>query len=278
MSMNPRLLRPFRTRQPVNASLLLNFDGDLNDASPNHLTATAQGNAVVSTAQSKWGGSSLYLDGSSTVTIPYDGTFDFGNGNFTIEAWVRPSSPDPSAPYGLVCGGGFPGGWAVYTGGGGNESQTSLNTGSPYWSGNVLGPSPADEVWSHIAFTKQGTLCRCYINGVLNGTVTISGSFNSNNEPLTIGSDRTEDGYKFVGYIDDLRITKACLYCGPFTPPTAPLTPTVLPPICPPPPPPSCDPYGTFLREECQGPDRVNVYADGECGEYSEVASAGGCE
>ena len=205
---------------PPTTSLLMNFNGNLADSSPLALTATAQGNAVVSTAQSKFGGSSLYLDGSSTVTIPYNAAFDFGDGDFTIEAWVRPSSPDPSAPYGLVCAGGFPSGWATYTGGG--DGQTSLNTGSPYWSGNVLGPSPADAVWSHIAFTKQGTLCRCYVNGVLNGTATISGAFNANSEPLTIGSDRTSGGYKFVGYIDDLRIVKGiALYTANFTPPAA---------------------------------------------------------
>jgi hypothetical protein len=205
---------------PPTTSLLMNFNGNLADSSPLALTATAQGNAVVSTAQSKFGGSSLYLDGSSTVTIPYNAAFDFGDGDFTIEAWVRPSSSDLNTPYGLVCAGGFPSGWASYTNGG--DNQTSLNTGSPYWSGNSLGPSPADDVWSHIAFTKQGTLCRCYVNGVLNGTATISGAFNANSEPLTIGSDRTSGGYKFIGYIDDLRIVKGiALYTANFTPPAA---------------------------------------------------------
>jgi hypothetical protein len=217
-------LSPCATPVPVQreSSLLMRFDGNFTDSSPNALTATAQGNAVVSTTQSKFGGSSLYLDGSSTVTIPYDGTFDFGDGDFTIEAWVRPSTPQPDTPYGLVCGGGFPSGWASYTNGG--DNQTSLNTGTPYWSGNSLGPSPADGVWSHIAFTKQGTLCSCYVNGVLNGTAEISGSFNANSEPLTIGSDRTEEGYKFIGYIDELRIVEGlAVYTGPFIPPTGPL-------------------------------------------------------
>ena len=31
----------------------------------------------------------------------------------------------------------------------------------------------------------------------------------------------------------------------------------------------SCPAYGTFLREDCEGFTRVNVYADGNCGEYS---------
>jgi hypothetical protein len=203
----------------------MNFNGSngsttFTDSSPLALTATAQGSAVVSTTQSKFGGSSLYLDGSGTVTIPYNAAFDFGDGDFTIEAWVRPSSPDLNTPYGIVCAGGFSSGWAAYSNGG--DIQTSLNTGSPSWGGNSLGASPAEGVWSHIAFTKQGTLCRCYVNGVLNGTATISGAFNANSEQLTIGSDRSSGGYKFVGYIDDLRIVKGiALYTANFTPPAS---------------------------------------------------------
>ena len=48
------------------------------------------GNAQISTAQSKVGGSSLYLDGTGDyLTIPTNTSFNLGNVNFTIECWIK---------------------------------------------------------------------------------------------------------------------------------------------------------------------------------------------
>ena len=95
---------------------------------------------------------------------------------------------------------------------------------------------------------------------------------------MNVGAEATITPPFFAaGYIDGLRITKAALYCDEFAPPTAPPTPTAVPPCCGAAAP-SCDPYGTYIRSECQGPDFGDVYADGDCGEYFEVTSYGGCE
>src|SRR5690606_34123168 len=48
---------------------------------------TASGDAEISTAQSKFGGSSLSLDGTGDWLDASNAGFTFGTGDFTIEAW-----------------------------------------------------------------------------------------------------------------------------------------------------------------------------------------------
>jgi len=81
---------------PVDPSLtlaLLHFDGANNstvftDSSPfNQTVAVVTGTPKISTAMSKFGGSSLYLDGSSSIKIPNNANLNLGTGAFTIEFW-----------------------------------------------------------------------------------------------------------------------------------------------------------------------------------------------
>lgn len=53
-------------------------------------TVTANGNAQISTAQSKFGGASGLFDGTGDyLTIPDSADFTLGSNNFTIEFWIR---------------------------------------------------------------------------------------------------------------------------------------------------------------------------------------------
>ena len=75
--------------------LLLPFDGSngvqvTSDLSDNNHSVTFVGDAQISTAQSKFGGSSYYGDGTGDhLTIPSSSAFAFAAGDFTIELWVR---------------------------------------------------------------------------------------------------------------------------------------------------------------------------------------------
>jgi hypothetical protein len=77
----------------ANVSLLLYGNGingstSIIDSSPSPKTVTAFGNAQISTAQSKFGGSSIAFDGTGDyLTVPDNDNFALGNGNFTIECW-----------------------------------------------------------------------------------------------------------------------------------------------------------------------------------------------
>ena len=85
--------------------LLLPFNGTngaqvTSDSSNRNATVTFNGNASLSTAQSKFGGSSLYLDGtgdSVSISDTYWNTA-INSGDFTIEFWVRFTVDEISHP------------------------------------------------------------------------------------------------------------------------------------------------------------------------------------
>ena len=78
--------------------LLMPFDGPNNstifeDYSSNRNIITTYGDAKISTTQSKFGGSSGYFDGAGDyLEISSSSLFEFGLGDFVIEAWIYPTS------------------------------------------------------------------------------------------------------------------------------------------------------------------------------------------
>lgn len=211
--------------------LLLNFDGndgDTNttDASPEGHAITFSGGAEISTAQSKFGGSSAYFDGNggSSVSLASGSTFAF-SGDFTIEAWVRLSS---SATFDVIVSatsGGDATAWILvqinqelyFLGSNGSSWVTVLNSGATL----------STAQWHHVAVAREGANVRVFVDGVLEGTATSTQSYPSGNTvyvghyPVINGSTPTT----LDGYIDDLRIIKGhALYTNNFTPPISSLT------------------------------------------------------
>lgn len=228
MAMNPRLLRPLARFQAPSiptdplfsdVELLLHFDGANNsttftDSSSNAFTITPSGDAVISNAQSRFGGTSGYFDGTedSCLSSPSSSAFAF-DGAFTVEAWLYAISW-PS--YCWLCD--FRNDSGAYTFGFGSGQFYPYLGGNDWQSaGSVL---PTGE-WVHVAFVYDGTDIRMYANGSLYRTETESG-MTQGNCPIAIASRFTQDQEFFNGYIDELRITKAARYTGSsFTPPAA---------------------------------------------------------
>ncbi len=76
------------------------------------------------------------------------------------------------------------------------------------------GPSPLPQnAWSHIATTYDGTTVRLYVNGVVAGTSTISGSMPASSGPLRLGGNSIWTEW-FRGQIDDVRIYNRALHRG----------------------------------------------------------------
>lgn len=206
-----------------NVSLLLHMDGSgatFTDSSGSPKTITANGSATQSTAQSKFGGKSLLLNGTdSYLSLPASSAFNFDD--FTVEAWVYPTSyvayaalleGRTSASYqNYICGLYYTGG--VYrldfvTAGGESARLTAASTSVPL------------NQWSHIAWVRSGSTLRCYVNGTQDSaSVTYSSALNAAASTLTIG--KNVDGNYYDGYIDEYRVTKAARYTASFTPPTA---------------------------------------------------------
>ena len=217
----------------ANVSLLLHGDGTngsttIIDSSPSPKTVTAVGDAQISTAQSKFGGSSIYFDGNGDyLGAPHSTDFDFGTGDFTVEFWMfRAGNSTGGVPtdYEALIGSNTASGnvwWTIYL-------QRSTKNIIFYGNDAVLriasGETISDNSWYHIAWCRQGTVLTGYINGTARySNSSVGGNFFTHPiHGLRVGHD-IDANRQFFGYIDDLRITRGVArYVSNFTPPTAP--------------------------------------------------------
>jgi hypothetical protein len=202
-------------------SLLLRGDGpngstNIADSSLLANTVAATGNAQLSTAQSRFGGSSISLpDTTSFVNAPtLGGEYSFGSGNFTVEFFGYFTHPAGQFRR-----------WVVLAGTGVELviRQESTNQYSFFFiingvlSGPFLGGTVTQSAWTHIALVRNGSNWNLYVNGTSTISRTGSETFPPFNN-VSLGGFSGEHG---TGFYDDLRITKgAALYTANFTPPT----------------------------------------------------------
>jgi len=214
-------------------SLLLHGDGangstTIVDSSSSPKAVTAVGDAQISTAQSKFGGSSIAFDGTGDyLSTPNSTAFQLGlSGDpFTVEFWFYLNS---SGNYVLFSKNGGDSSWALNTG---YQYAALVFGGIIYWqwrsnSGltQITSTSPVIQQWHHFALSYDGSITRLFVNGVSVGTPVSSNYVaptSANN--VYVGSGANADPLHFDGYIDDLRITKGVArYTSNFTPPAAP--------------------------------------------------------
>ena len=213
--------------------LHLPFDGSngatsTSDVSNQNNTVTVNG-AQISTAQSKFGGSSMLFDGSNDYLSVGGSEWNsnLNSGDFTVEFWIRFNAVGTNYIISNYSGSN---GWgvAMWSGGGGtNYLDGFWYDGSwKYIQYDVGGSSryttPSTDTWYHVAFVRDGNDWSLYLNGTAEGTRTgLSGSITSStNNGLDIGR-RFSGAYFVDGYMDDLRITKGLArYTSNFTPPT----------------------------------------------------------
>lgn len=219
----------------ASVSLLLHCDGangstTFTDNSPTPKTVTAVNNAQIKTDQSKFGGSSAYFDGTlDRLTVPNHTDFSLSSGDFTIEAWVRPTMLDTNDRNYLSQ-------MADIADNANRQFACSIKSTSAsfYWTVNGLTDtrfsvtySFSINTWYHIAWVKSSGTLSCYINGQQTGGTVIPGTLFNSTADLCVGTfgKYGEDGYTHLdyhGYLDDIRITKGVArYTAGFTPPAA---------------------------------------------------------
>ena len=217
-------------------SLLLHGDGTngsttFTDNSPTPKTVTAFGNAQISTAQSKFGGSAMYFDGTgSYLSGPTSDDFRFGSGNFTVELFTYVTSS--STVYQRIIGYNYNSVASVT----GNESFLLEITNTGKMSMLFTSDAPNDyyviapenislNVWIHWAMVRVGATITLYRDGISVATLNVATSAMSeaNTHSLSVGRWLVSPNTRyFSGYIDDLRITKGVArYTSNFTPPTS---------------------------------------------------------
>ena len=202
----------------ANTMLLLHCDGvdastTFTDSATSPNTCTANGNAQIDTAQSKFDGASGLFDGAGDyVNVPDAAWMDFGTGAFTIDFWLRFNSTGGTWNYIL------------------NDNNTETRVSIRWRSGlglethivgvnNTFAWTPSTGVWYHVALVRSGTSVFAFIDGTqIGSTGTSSGNISTTN-PIIIGINPALDGLN--GWLDEFRISNVARWTTNFTPETS---------------------------------------------------------
>ena len=203
--------------------LLLPLDGSngataTSDSSNDNRTITFVSSATIATAQSKFGGSSLYIpDGSSRITTPGTSSMNAA-GDFTMEMWIYNSSSNDYPT--LLENGASSNSLAIYLA---NTASSQIlrmwNNGSATNFSSTL----PQNAWYHFALVRSGSTVKLYVNGTADSTTrSDSNSYAFGSNTLHIGGHPSLTSYGFQGYLDDFRLTIGLArYTSNFTPPTS---------------------------------------------------------
>ena len=213
-----------------NTKLLLHINGTsgsqvFTDSTDNPKTIAANGNAQISTAQSKFGGASGYFDGlGDYLSVSSSSDWNIGTGDFTIDFWYYADSPSAEAEFFNMA----PAYNSTlentrikisrdysYIRGGINGSIVVSNSGGVF-----------DANWHHVALVRYSGNVNLFIDGV--GITATSNSSSVTNDNLYIGVGNHPEGTiptteYWKGYLDEIRVSNGIArWTSNFTPPSAP--------------------------------------------------------
>lgn len=197
--------------------LLLHLDGTngsttFTDSSTSPVLMTSFGSPVISTAQSKFGGASLFTPSGSYINTPSSSRFTLTTTTeFTIECWFYVAAHNQTnraifslQSLGFTC---------------------NLRTVDTLRFGAIDGTAavPVGQ-WNHLAVVRSGVsgTFKMYLNGTQDGG-TQNYAAGTATDAIFVGYSAPNAGMPWVGYIDEFRATYGVArYTANFTPPTAP--------------------------------------------------------
>lgn len=188
--------------------LLLHGDGTdgsttIIDSSSFAQTVTITGTSAISTAESKFGGSSLKGAASSyyEVVLGSDGVFA---GDFTIEMWVQQGANN-----------------VVFTSGTGIYLYNALffytGANSPSM---AAGNTSTSSTWAHFAISRTAGVLKTFKEGLEQASISYSTTMDFST--MRFGYFQPNGNLYYQHYLDDIRVTKNVgRYTTDFAPPTA---------------------------------------------------------
>ena len=204
---------------PAKVKLLLHFDGNYNDSSPNNHTMTSGGNVSISTSEPKFGSGKLQFGDTPTRDgfVKSPNIFDFGdNRPFTISFFYRGGDGDgcffttrDSAIYAPM----------ELPRGGSNllVGNATLNG----WDFIPVNMNSNPTAYQHCAVVGDGTNIKVYRDGSLIAT-TPHPNWASASWFIHLGKE--EGGSYSNGGMDEFLLYDDVLWTADFTPPDAPFS------------------------------------------------------
>ena len=184
---------------------------------------TAVGTPQINTTTKKFGDGSLYLDGSSYLSTPIDNNLNLSIGDFTIDWWEYRTQ---SKGYATALS--FDNGNGIYDLILGYQEVSGLITcyaSSNGTSWDILSAFSLGTIklntWVHRAIVRKGEIFYGFENGNMISTMQNANAVNfSALLNLQIGNRTQAVSGTFIGYIDEIRVSKIAQWTAPFTPPT----------------------------------------------------------
>ena len=202
---------------PAKVKLLLHFDGNYNDSSPNNHTMTSGGNVSISTSEPKFGSGKLQFgDTPRDGFVKSPNIFDFGNKRpFTISFFYR--GGDGNGCFFTTSES------SLYTpmvfGRGGNIAVG--NAALSGWTSVTAAMNISPTAYQHCAVVGDGTNIKFYRDGSLIAT-TPHPNWASASWLIQLG--KYGGSYYSNGGMDEFLLYDDVLWTADFTPPTAPFT------------------------------------------------------
>jgi hypothetical protein len=207
-----------------NVELLLSMNGangstTFLDSSKNNSAITINGNPQISTAQSKYGGSSAYFNGNESYLDVFNLPSDYLSQDFTIEAWVWvDDSKINSNLFNTFPHNSF--GVSLNRENIGGRTSFAVGDGVNWYAGIESDTPLSFNTWQHIALVRSNNTITLYENGIARASTNyVPIGFSTS---CRIGSITWEGGLnseEYLGYMDDFRITKGIArYTSNFVP------------------------------------------------------------
>jgi len=217
---------------------LLHFDGadgstTFTDSSQyaNTFTLGFSGNPIISTLQSKFGGSSLKTNGSvfeNVICQKNDGFWNLGNSDFTTECWFYQNATSGSVRGLFFCqGDSATKSFAAYIENGILKGQIQLQTSVLQTLTHQTTVTAAG--WHHMALVRNNGIITLYLDGIASTSTLSVGTDNLKTGVVFLYVGGSPNGlgnldYSLNGYQDEFRLRKEAVYTADFTPPTSAFT------------------------------------------------------
>lgn len=205
----------------IAATALCHFDGTNGDTTTTEFTGrtvTMTAGTQISNTQSKFGGTSLSVDGTAGhwAQIADHADFDFGTGDMTMEAFVYPTTLGTTRP--VISIGGDAGGYVLYI----STNTIGLYVNSTNQSASV---TLTTGNWYHVAMSRASNVHRVFLNGVQALSYTNAWSQGTTTGVRIGGGTEVTSFSSIAGFVDECRIVRGtAVYTGNFTPPTVAFT------------------------------------------------------
>ena len=139
--------------------------------------------------------------------------FDFGTGDFTVEAWIY---PEEITTDNFIFSGSASG--AFFFGRKGSN-VIGIGRANILWDTEAPVATPAN-TWSHVAAVRSKGQVSLYVNGNQTGPLANTNAYSMAGFIACIGSQGTNLYYK--GYMDEIRVSNVARWTESFVPPTQP--------------------------------------------------------